>query len=62
MNARRIPLAALLAALLALSCTQESQNRLGRAIQNWIADPGEKKLYFEVSDHSTSYVFYENPR
>ena len=30
--------------------------------QNWIADPGEKKLYFEVSDYSTSYVFYENPR
>lgn len=30
--------------------------------QNWVADPGEKKLYFEVSDYSTSYVFYENPR
>ncbi|MBM4335291.1 MAG: hypothetical protein FJ108_05160 [Deltaproteobacteria bacterium] len=115
MNTRRIPLGALLTTLLALACTQESQNRLGRAIQNWtgtngvldvyagerlamrfiaidklttslgtgargearayrfgygiydenqnwIADPGEKKLYFEISDYSTSYVFYENPR
>ncbi|MCL4720492.1 MAG: hypothetical protein KJ041_00760 [Gammaproteobacteria bacterium] len=25
-------------------------------------DPGEKKVYFEVSDYSTSYVFYENYR
>ncbi len=110
-------LALILAAALALgpACTQESQNRLGRSIQNWtgvngvldvyagdklamrfiaidklttslgtgsggearsyrfgfgvfdenqnwVADPGEKKLYFEVSDFSTSYVFYENPR
>src|SRR5262249_51055 len=97
-----------------LACTQESQNRLGRAIQNWTgtdgvldvyageklvmrfikiaklttatgttsgetrayrygygvfdenqnyaADPGEKKLYFEVSDYSTNYIFYESPR
>jgi hypothetical protein len=29
--------------------------------QNFIADPGEKKVYFEVSDFST-YVFFENPR
>ena len=27
---------------------------------NWVKDPGEKKVYFEVSDYSTSYVFYEN--
>ena len=27
---------------------------------NWRKDPGEKKVYFEVSDYSTSYVFYEN--
>lgn len=105
--------------LLALSltvltgCTQEVQNKLGRAIQNWTgtngvldvfagervamrfieidkittatktggsetrayrygygildlnqnykADPGEKRVYFEVSDYSTPYVFYENP-
>jgi hypothetical protein len=95
------------------ACTQESQNQLGRAVQNWtgtdgvlevyageklvkrfleidklttatgtqvnesrpyrfgygvldanlngIRDPGEKKVYFEVSDYSTPYVFYENP-
>lgn len=29
---------------------------------NYIADPGEKKLYFEISDYSTSYLFYENPQ
>jgi len=97
-----------------LGCTQESQNKITRSVQNWtgvngvldvissgklmyrfinidklttaaqtggdesrayrfgygvldanmnyIADPGEKKLYFEVSDYSTSYVFYENPQ
>ena len=28
---------------------------------NMIADPGEKKVYFEVSDYST-YIFFENPR
>jgi hypothetical protein len=22
-------------------------------------DPGEKKVYFEFSDYSTSYIFYE---
>lgn len=95
------------------SCTQETQNNLGRSIQNWtgtdgvleiyagdkmvkkfiqidkistakstegmadrpyrfgygvldvnqngIKDEGEKKVYFEFSDYSTSYVFYENP-
>jgi hypothetical protein len=95
------------------ACTQESQNQLGRAVQNWtgtdgvlevyageklvkrfldidklttatgtqtaesrsyrfgygvldanlngIRDPGEKKVYFEISDYSTPYVFYENP-
>ena len=94
-------------------CTQESQNRLSRSIQNWTGtdgvldiyageklvlrfiqidkistasatadggrarpyrfgygyvdrnlnfkvDAGEKKVYFEFSDYSTSYVFYEN--
>lgn len=29
--------------------------------QNFIADPGEKKIYFEVSGFS-SYLFFENPR
>lgn len=95
-------------------CTQESQNQIGRSIQNWTGtngvldvmagdkvymrfikidklstaiatsgkrekarpyrfgygfhdrnlnyrvDPNEKKVYFEVSDYSTPYVFYEN--
>jgi hypothetical protein len=103
--------AAVLAAL-ASACTQETQNELGRAVQNWTGtngvieiyagdklvkrfleidklstalgtkdsaarayrygygvldanlngakDPGEKKVYFEVSDYAT-YVFFENP-
>lgn len=94
-------------------CTQETQNELGRAVQNWtgtdgvlevyageklvkrflaidklstatatasaesrpyrfgygvldenlngIVDPEESKVYFEISDFSTPYVFYENP-
>ena len=117
LTARRSALGLGFAALLALAgCTQESQNRLGRAIQNWtgdngvldvyggeklllrfikidklttslgtargsdlprpyrygygyldenqnyVVDPGEKKLYFEISDFATNYVFYENPR
>lgn len=100
--------------LLCVACTQESQNRIGRAVQNWtgtngvleiyagdtlvrrfleidkistasatggnaprpyrfgygvldanlngVADKDEKKVYFEFSDYSTPYVFYENPR
>ena len=95
-------------------CTQETQNNLGRAVQNWtgtdgvlevyagdklvkrfmkidklstaagtssgesrpyrfgygildenlnaVVDAGEEKVYFEISDYSTSYVFYEAPR
>ncbi|MCH9813250.1 MAG: hypothetical protein K0U47_04830 [Epsilonproteobacteria bacterium] len=94
-------------------CTQETQNKLGRAIQNWtgtdgvlevyagdklvkrfmkidklstavstngssqrpyrfgygildanldgVVDKEEKRVYFEFSDYSTSYIFYENP-
>lgn len=116
-TAPRVALALGVAGLLSVAgCTKESQNRLGRAIQNWtgdngvldiyggeklllrfikidklttslgtshssdeprpyrygygyldenqnyIVDPGEKKLYFEISDYSTNYVFYENPR
>lgn len=109
-----LTLAAALAAIAAAGCTQETQNELGRAVQNWtgtdgvldvyaadklvkrfihvdklstaygtqeksprpyrygygvldenqnyIADPGEKKVYFEVSDYSTPYVFYESPK
>ena len=29
---------------------------------NLVADAGEKKVYFEFSDYSTSYVFFESPR
>jgi hypothetical protein len=95
------------------SCTQETQNKFGRAVQNWTGtdgvlevyagdklvkrfmkidklstaiategkaerpyrfgygvmdtnlngavDPGEKKVYFEFSDYSTSYIFFEKP-
>lgn len=28
---------------------------------NFLVDKGEKKIYFEVSDYSTNYVFFENP-
>jgi len=27
---------------------------------NFKVDSGEKKVYFEISDYSTQYVFYEN--
>lgn len=29
--------------------------------QNYKVDSGEKKVYFEFSDYSTNYVFYESP-
>jgi len=106
-------LAALVTTLFMSGCTQETQNKLGRSLQNWTGtngvldiymggkivqrfikidklstaiatdgttprnyrygygyldtnlnykvDDGEKKLYFEVSNYSTPYVFYENP-
>jgi len=99
--------------VLLTACTQEAQNKFGRAVQNWtgtdgvldiyageklvkrfikidklstaigtsdssprpyrfgygvldanqnnIVDKGERKVYFEFSDYSTSYIFYENP-
>ena len=28
---------------------------------NFKVDAGEKKVYFEISNYSTSYVFYDNP-
>ncbi len=31
------------------------------ANQNLKVDSGEKKLYFEISDYSTTYIFYDNP-
>jgi len=95
------------------ACTQETQNKFGRAVQNWtgihgvlevyagdklvkrflnidklttgvatqsneprpyrygygildenmnmVADKNEKKVYFEFSDYSTSYIFYTYP-
>lgn len=102
----------ILGLLLITGCSQESQNKFGRAVQNWtgtngvldiyagdklvkrfikvdklstatategnsprpyrygygyvdenqnlIVDNAEKRVYFEFSDYSTSYVFYEN--
>jgi hypothetical protein len=29
--------------------------------QNFIKDENERKVYFEISDYSTQYVFYDNP-
>ncbi len=29
---------------------------------NMLVDAGEKRVYFEVSDYGTNYVFFENPR
>lgn len=113
LNVLWLPILWITASTLA-GCSQEQQNRLGRAVQNWtgtdgvleiysgeklvrkfisidkistaiatsgsdarsyrfgygvldenlngIADPGEKKVYFEFSDFSTPYIFFENPR
>ncbi|QOP44026.1 hypothetical protein FJR45_08750 [Sulfurimonas sediminis] len=30
--------------------------------RNLVVDKGEKKVYFEISNFSTPYVFYENPK
>lgn len=30
--------------------------------QNYKVDEGERKLYFEISDYATPYVFYDNPQ
>lgn len=29
---------------------------------NMVVDPGEKKVYFEISDYGSNYLFFENPR
>lgn len=29
---------------------------------NFVADPGEKNVYFEISDYASNYIFFENPR
>ncbi len=109
-----LTISAVAVALLFTACTQETQNRIGRSIQNWtgtngvldiymggklvkrfikidklttatstdgsiprnyrygygyidanenyVVDNGEKKVYFEISNFSTPYVFYENPK
>ena len=28
---------------------------------NFVADSGEKRVYFEISDYGTNYVFFESP-
>ena len=108
-----ILIASMAVALLFTACTQETQNKLGRSIQNWtgtngvldiymggklvqrfikidklstaeatqgnagrtyrygygyldlnqnyVVDKGEKKVYFEISDYATPYIFYDNP-
>jgi len=28
---------------------------------NFMVDPGEKKVYFEISDYGSNYLFFENP-
>ena len=110
----KITCSIVLAFLFLGGCTQETQNKIGRAVQNWtgtngilevyagdklvkrflkidkittatatdgkearpyrygygildenlngVADPNEKKVYFEFSDYSTSYIFYEDPK
>jgi hypothetical protein len=29
---------------------------------NLVADAGEKRVYFEISDYGSNYIFFENPR
>lgn len=29
---------------------------------NMLADAGEKRVYFEISDYASNYVFFESPR
>lgn len=110
----RLLLPGLATAMLLCACTQETQNQIGRSVQNWTGtngvleiysgsqvvrrfihvdklstafgtddklprpyrfgygvldenlngtkDAGEKKVYFEISDYGTSYVFFESPR
>lgn len=29
--------------------------------QNFLKDADEKKVYFEISDYATNYIFFENP-
>ncbi len=114
MTSKLVPPCLVLAlSLVAVGCTQETQNQISRSIQNWTGtngvlevyagdkvirrfigidklttasgtndgqvrayrygygvfdenlnfqkDPDEKKVYFEISDYSTNYLFFENP-
>ncbi len=106
-------LTAVVLGIVLLGCTQETQNKIGRSLQNWTGangvlevysggeivkrfikidklstatatqgemarpyrfaygvldanlngeqDPNERKVYFEISDYSTNYVFYGDP-
>ena len=44
-NAPVLAIALLATAALALSCTQETQNKLGRAVQNWTGTNGVLEIY-----------------
>ena len=111
---KMITYSAIFALLMLSGCTQETQNKLGRAIQNWTGTDGvlevyagnklvkrfikidklstavstggsanrpyrygygildenlnsktdvnETRVYFEFSDYSTSYIFFEKPK
>lgn len=112
---KKIGITTAIASLLLLSgCTQETQNKISRGLQNWTGthgvldvymgeklvsrfieigklttatstngnvprnyrygygyldvnrnykvDNGEKKIYFEISNYSTPYLFYTNPQ
>lgn len=113
MRLNKALLAIVVSGLALSACTQETQNQIGRSINNWtgtdgileiyageklvrrflkvdklstaygtssaeprpyrygngvldlnlngVADNGEKKVYFEFSDYSTPYIFYESP-
>ncbi|MFM2318531.1 MAG: hypothetical protein RLZZ215_1152 [Pseudomonadota bacterium] len=113
-NISKLLLSLSAASLFMVGCTQETQNQIGRAINNWtgtngvleiyageklvrrfvkidklstatgtnlnvdrpyrfgngyldanlngIADKEESYVYFEISDYSTQYVFYEAPK
>jgi len=113
MKKRIIIFTILITSIFFIGCTQETQNKIGRSIQNWTGTNGvldiymngklvkrfikidklttatatngsesrnyrygygyldtnlnfkvdkeEKKLYFEISNYSTPYIFYENP-
>jgi len=114
MAATRLFAIALVLAVTLLGCTQETQNKIGRSLQNWTGangvlevysggelvkrfieidklstatstqgrdaarpyrfaygvldsnlngqrDNNERKVYFEISDYSTNYVFYGDP-